>query len=247
MTVPTLLIFILGFISQVLFFARTFVQWILSEKAGKILSPLSFWKISLLASIIMLAYGFLRNDLAIIVGQLLVYYIYIRNLHLQNAWKLFSTPFRVILIMIPPIELILFFIINKNGISLLFRNGTIPPGLMLWGIAAQLVFTFRFFYQWLFSEKHKASHLPIGFWYISIFGSLMIMAYALIRHDPVLFLGHLGSMALYLRNVLLHYTGKGILDWLPVEKRRNYIKIRTFIPKKMQKLSHHSIKENQEY
>ena len=61
-------IFSIGFLSQILFSARLLVQWISSEKAGRILSPLLFWQLSIFASFLMMVYGILRNDLAIIFG-----------------------------------------------------------------------------------------------------------------------------------------------------------------------------------
>jgi lipid-A-disaccharide synthase-like uncharacterized protein len=83
----TYLIFGLGFFAQMLFFTRTIVQWFKSEKEGEIISPVIYWQISLAASILMLIYGILRNDFSIILGQSIVYIIYIRNLQLKNAWK----------------------------------------------------------------------------------------------------------------------------------------------------------------
>jgi len=220
MTIQNLLIFILGFISQVLFFARSLVQWISSEKAGKVLSPKLFWKISLFASVLMLVYGILRNDFAIIVGQVLVYYIYIRNLQLHGVWKDFQVLSRVLILLIPVFCIVIQFFSGKQGFNKMFDPGYVPTWLLWWGISAQLVFTLRFVYQWLFSEKKNESHLPLGFWYISIVGSLMILFYALLRRDPVLFLGHAGSMVMYLRNVLLHFTGKGILEYIPLKRNR---------------------------
>ena len=69
------LIYSIGFLSQILFFGRTIIQWFKSEHEGRVLSPTLFWKISLLASILMLTYGILRNDAAILIGQILVYFM----------------------------------------------------------------------------------------------------------------------------------------------------------------------------
>jgi lipid-A-disaccharide synthase-like uncharacterized protein len=220
MNTTHLLIFIIGFTSQVLFFARTIVQWFLSEKEGKVLSPMLFWKISLFASVLMLIYGILRNDFAIILGQLLVYYIYIRNLQLQGAWIKMKKYLRIIFSGLPLFCMIWVFASGQMTFATLFHSENISLWLLVLGIVAQLVFTFRFVYQWLFSEKRKESHLPLGFWYISILGSLMILFYAIMRRDPVLFLGHTGSMIMYLRNVLLHFNGKGIHEYLPIERIR---------------------------
>ena len=212
-----ILIFSLGFLSQVLFFARTIVQWLKSEKAGKILSPVLFWQISLMASILMLIYGILRKDFAIILGQMITFFIYIRNLQLQGAWKKIPFYFRALVVLMPFICLAFILLSGSYSLSHILFNNDISRWLFLFGIAAQIIFTFRFVYQWLVSEKNKLSELPPGFWYISIAGSLLIFIYAIFRHDPVLFAGHLGSMIMYVRNLMLHYTGKGMFTILPVD------------------------------
>lgn len=212
-----ILIFTLGFLSQVLFFARTIVQWLKSEKAGKILSPVLFWQISLMASILMLIYGILRKDFAIILGQLITFFIYIRNLQLQGAWKKIPFYFRTMVVLMPFICIIWILFSDSYSLSHILYNNDISRWLFLFGIAAQIIFTFRFVYQWMASERSKLSELPPGFWYISLAGSLLIFTYAIFRHDPVLFLGHLGSMVMYIRNLMLHYTGKGMFDFLPFD------------------------------
>lgn len=68
---------IIGFAAQALFSARMLVQWILSERAKRVLSPTIFWALSLLGSILLCLYGWLRADFAIILGQIFSYYIYI--------------------------------------------------------------------------------------------------------------------------------------------------------------------------
>jgi len=83
------------------------------------------------------------------------------------------------------------------------RNENIPFWLLMLGIVAQLVFIFRFVYQWLSSEKKKSSHLPMGFWIISLMGSLLILTYSIFRIDKVLFIGHSFGMFVYIRNIYL--------------------------------------------
>ena len=83
----SILIFSVGFLGQILFFSRTILQWFKSENEGEVISPVIFWQISLVASQIMQLYGILRNDFAILLGQFIVYFIYVRNLQFKNAWK----------------------------------------------------------------------------------------------------------------------------------------------------------------
>ncbi|MDR2910676.1 MAG: lipid-A-disaccharide synthase N-terminal domain-containing protein, partial [Bacteroidales bacterium] len=44
-------IYALGFTAQILFFIRTIIQWFKSEKEGKVISPVVYWQISLIASV----------------------------------------------------------------------------------------------------------------------------------------------------------------------------------------------------
>lgn len=204
------LIYSLGFVAQILFFTRTIAQWFKSEQAGKVISPVVYWQISLGGSILMLTYGILRNDFAIVLGQFIVYGIYIRNLQLKNAWKLMHPLAKSIAVMVPLAYLGWLIFGSSYNFSSILNNKDVPLFLMIWGSAGQIIFTFRFVYQWIYSENRKDSVLPLGFWIISTIGSLMIFTYAIYRLDPVLFAAHSLGLFIYLRNILLH-MGKGSL------------------------------------
>ncbi len=73
----------------------------------------------------------------------------------------------------------------------------------LFGFAAQFVFFLRFVIQWLASEREKKSVVPIGFWYLSIVGSIMILIYALQRKDIVFIAGQFLALFIYARNIIL--------------------------------------------
>ena len=204
------LIYALGFLAQILFFARTIAQWFISEQEGKVISPVVYWQLSLVGSILMLTYGILRNDFAIVLGQFIVYSIYIRNLQLKNVWNKMYIISRVITVILPLIYLGWLIFGNSHNFNTILKNEDVAFWLMVWGSAGQLIFTFRFVYQWIYSESKKDSVLPLGFWIISTVGSLMIFAYSIYRLDPVLFAAHSLGLFVYTRNILLHY-GKGSL------------------------------------
>ncbi len=204
------LIYALGFIAQILFFIRTITQWFKSEKEGEVISPVIFWQLSLLASILMLTYGILRNDFAIVLGQFVVYAVYIRNLQLKHAWKKMFWVSRFLSIAIPIAYLGWLFLGDSHNFSSILKNDDIPLYLMIWGTAGQIIFTSRFLYQWIYSENKRDSVLPLGFWIISTVGSLMIFTYSIPRMDPVLFAAHSLGFFVYIRNILLHY-GKSSL------------------------------------
>lgn len=137
------------------------------------------------------------------LGQSLTYYIYIRNLQLQNQWRKFPKVVRYILLIVPILIVVFYYNNNKIDLELLFQNADIPLWLLILGIVAQVVFTLRFVYQWIFSERQKTSALPMGFWVLSLVGAGLILTYAIIRKDPVLFVGHLFGLVIYARNVYL--------------------------------------------
>ena len=71
------------------------------------------------------------------------------------------------------------------------------------GLVGQLLFTGRFLVQWLASEKAKKSVMPLAFWYFSITGGAVLLAYALYRRDPVFVLGQGAGLGIYVRNLWL--------------------------------------------
>ncbi|GFZ78341.1 lauroyl acyltransferase [Aquaticitalea lipolytica] len=197
------LIYSIGFVAQILFSSRLIIQWIVSEKQKRVITPTTFWTLSLVASFLLFIYGYLRQDFAIMLGQSLTYFIYIRNLQLQGEWKRFPKVVQWTLLLIPTLIIIYYFNNNKIDVDLLFKNENIPFWLLILGIVSQLIFTFRFVYQWLYSEFKKVSALPFGFWLLSLVGSLSILVYAIFRRDPVLFVGHGLGTIIYTRNLFL--------------------------------------------
>jgi len=71
------------------------------------------------------------------------------------------------------------------------------------GFGGQALFMARFLLQWLASERARRSVFPIGFWYLSILGALVLLAYALHRRDPVFVAGQVLGVGVYLRNLQL--------------------------------------------
>ena len=202
-------VFAVGFTAQLLFAARMIVQWVKSEKAGKPLSPVIFWQLSILGSLVFLLYGILRHDFAIVLGQTLVYFIYIRNLHLKEQWRPIPLIFRIFVIVAPFITVVYLLFDLHGNFSSLLKNEDISLPLLIWGSVGQLIFTLRFYVQWIDSESKNESVLTRRFWLVSLVGSVMIIIYAVFRYDPVLFLGQLTGLVIYLRNLMLGKSRDG--------------------------------------
>ena len=81
------------------------------------------------------------------------------------------------------------------------------------GLIGQGVFAARFLVQWIASEKKKESHIPLVFWYLSLAGSIILLAYAIYRRDPVFILGQTTGFIVYIRNLMLIYKKK----WNPAQ------------------------------
>ena len=202
-------IYSLGFIAQFFFSARVIIQWFYTEKEARVITPTIYWILSLTASFLFFMYGYFRDDFAIMFGQFIGYYIYIRNLQLQNKWSNFNITIRQILILLP-IVVCIERAWNSNFFDFdsLFYNPEIPQWLLYLGVVSQITFTFRYIYQWMSSEISKKSHLPLGFWTISIVGAILIIIYSVFRKDPVLFFSHIAGIFMYSRNIYFIYLNK---------------------------------------
>src|SRR5438045_8869503 len=103
----------IGATAQILFSSRLLLQWILSEKHKKVLTPVLFWEFSLLASFLLFLYGYLRDDFAIMLGQTITYFIYIRNMQLQHQWERLPKILRIFIYLFP---LVILVYVYNNGI-----------------------------------------------------------------------------------------------------------------------------------
>ena len=198
------MILLIGFISQLLFFTRTLLQWILSERAKKVLSPTIYWILSIIASYLFCIYGWFRNDFAILLGQVISYYIYIWNLKENGVWDKIHVLIKAILVLTPVAAI---GYVLKNGtffVENFLSHPNIPLWLLVFGSLGQVIFTLRFVYQWIYSMRRNESLLPLGFWMISLLGSGIIVIYGMIRLDPVLILGQSVGFIAYSRNIILY-------------------------------------------
>ena len=76
------------------------------------------------------------------------------------------------------------------------------------GFIAQLMFSMRFLVQWIASERARRSIVPEMFWYFSVAGGALLLAYAIYRLDPVFMLGQAMGLLIYARNIHLIWKQK---------------------------------------
>lgn len=197
----------IGFLAQGFFSARILVQWIMSEKAKRVLSPSLFWVFSLLGAYLLCIYGWLRNDFAIVFGQFISYYIYLWNLKVKGVWAKLPSALRFLLLATPMAAICMVASNAGEYAQRFLHNDDVPLWLLLFGSAGQFIFTMRFVYQWYYSHRLGVSKLPALFWVLSLVGSLSIVSYGFIRHDIVLIVGQSFGLVAYARNLCLLSKG----------------------------------------
>ncbi len=91
---------------------------------------------------------------------------------------------------------------------------SLPTEEMIWlgiGFFGQGLFFSRWLLQWFVSERKAESQIPVSFWYMSLIGSVIVLAYAIHRLDPVFMAGQSVGTLVYVRNlILIHRTQKRV-------------------------------------
>jgi lipid-A-disaccharide synthase-like uncharacterized protein len=79
------------------------------------------------------------------------------------------------------------------------------------GFAGQALFASRFIIQWFRSEMEGRSVIPLSFWYCSLAGGIVLLAYAVYKRDPVFILGQGSGLFVYSRNLYLIFRERALL------------------------------------
>ena len=74
---------------------------------------------------------------------------------------------------------------------------------LLFGVVAQIIFALRFVVQWVASERAGRSVMPTAFWFLSIAGGSMILTYGIVRREPIIIIGQVLAVFIYVRNLVL--------------------------------------------
>ncbi|MEN8161652.1 MAG: lipid-A-disaccharide synthase N-terminal domain-containing protein [Myxococcota bacterium] len=80
---------------------------------------------------------------------------------------------------------------------------SVQPLWFLLGLLGQAAFFSRFLVQWIASERAGRSTVPPAFWWLSLAGAALLLAYAIHRKDPVFVLGQAFGWIVYTRNLML--------------------------------------------
>lgn len=75
---------VIGWLGNVVFFSRFFVQWYATEKRRRVVVPTAFWWLSLVGSVLLLIYSLRQRDSVFIFAYAFTWIPYIRNLMIHR-------------------------------------------------------------------------------------------------------------------------------------------------------------------
>lgn len=84
---------VIGWLGNLAFFIRFFIQWYVSEKKKRIIVPVSFWWLSLVGSLCLLLYALCyKRDSVFIFAYLFTWIPYVRNLIIHKRSQEVACP-----------------------------------------------------------------------------------------------------------------------------------------------------------
>lgn len=181
----------LGFLGQAFFTARILLQWVRSEREGRVVVPRWFWRLSLAGSFFLLVYAVSLKNAVYVLSTLPGAFIYYRNLRIRNVARR-----RALLPVAAALLVFCAWAVYEHP-----KAG--PPLWAAIGGLGALLWTSRFVLQWWISERKGVSVLPASFWAISLLGSALLLAYSIWRTDPVFILAYAFGFIPYARNLYL--------------------------------------------
>jgi len=187
-----------GWLGQGFYFTRFLVQWLMSERAGRIVVPRSFWWMSLLGAGCATAYAFSKGSLVFMAGPATNLFVFVENLRLDRTGRPLGA--RLLL----PFALGVVTLVAITLTTDLEKRLAADP--VLWicvGIAGSGLWMIRFPLQWWLAERRVHATLPPVFFMVSFVGSVLLLAYAIRGGNPIFIAGMLPGPFLYGRSLWL--------------------------------------------
>ena len=200
-------VYLLGLAGMGIYGTRIVVQWYMSERSHRVETPEIYWVMSSIGAVVLYIYGWLRKDFSIIFGESLSYYISMWNMSIMGLYKKVPKVVIVVQALFPVVILALISHDLPTFVDSFLHNKDVPPKLLWFGIAGQFTYEIRSVYQLVYSMRRKESVLPLGHWLLAVAGSVMIIAYGIIRHDWVLVIGQF-AVFFSIRNIMIYFSYK---------------------------------------
>ena len=189
----------IGWLGNLAFFSRFFVQWRASEKAGHSVAPTIFWVLSLLGSLCLGFYTLNQGEPVLLAGHAINGMLFARNLTLSIHPRESQATSPLLSL----VAILLVVAIVAIGALKVGEDSAQPPIWLAVSVAGQLIWSSRFVLQWWQSERAGHSHFPVLFWWISLVGNGLLLAYTAHLGDPILIAGFLPGPLIQARNLML--------------------------------------------
>jgi lipid-A-disaccharide synthase-like uncharacterized protein len=191
---------VLGWIGNACFFSRFLVQWWLSERAKRSVAPASFWWLSLAGTASLGAYAFALETYVLFAGYSFNALIYARNLFLRSRRGIPSPVAGALALAIGAV------LVGSSLGELRERTSSRVEWVVVAALG-QALWSSRFLVQWWASERASESHFPRLFWWLSLAGNALLLAFAMHLGDAVLIAGFLPGPIVQIRNLMLGRRG----------------------------------------
>jgi lipid-A-disaccharide synthase-like uncharacterized protein len=189
-----------GWVGQACFVSRFFVQWALSERAKRVVTPRVFWWLSLFGAVLLIGYTLQRGEPVLLFGYAITGAIYLRNLWVSGAKRARSTLGPLPAMALAALACAALLISGAHDPKAGFGDST---AWMLVAFVGQGLWSTRFLVQWYCTERTGESHFPVAFWWFSLGGNALLLAYAIFLGDPVYIAGFVPGPIVQVRNLML--------------------------------------------
>ncbi|MDP6424550.1 MAG: lipid-A-disaccharide synthase N-terminal domain-containing protein [Planctomycetota bacterium] len=187
----------IGWVGNACFFSRFAIQWFVSEKAKRTVTPPVFWWLSLAGATLTGTAAFLMGLWLLLPAFVINSVIYARNLTFGEGRS------RLGLVQATLIGAVVATALVYLGYT---NNGwktDVGNGFLVAGVIGQAIWSTRWLLQWWLSERSGASHLPVVFWWLSFVGAWLNIAYASQLDTWVYVVGFMPSWFVPMRNLML--------------------------------------------
>lgn len=206
----------LGFLSSLFFGSRFLVQWLYSEKKGVSSVPKSFWVISFLGNLSLALHSLFQMQLHVLLIQLINGTVSLRSLNLmsEKKWPLKKVIISFAIALLLALLAFLALYLNHENASIFrvpiapWEQGIAKNVSILWHVVGSIgliLFGSRFFIQGILSELKGKSFLGKTFFWSSLIGDILCLAYFIKLGDSVNYIGPLFGLIPYVRNLMLLY------------------------------------------
>ncbi|MCC7011642.1 MAG: lipid-A-disaccharide synthase N-terminal domain-containing protein [Planctomycetes bacterium] len=187
-----------GWLGNACFFSRFFVQWWASERAKQSVAPASFWYLSLLGTITLGLYAASRETYVLLAGYFVNGLIYGRNIGFVREQARGLSGWVASALALGAGALL----VAASVYELRHRE----ESSLAWVVVAavgQAFWSARFVLQWWASERAGESHFPRLFWWLSLVGNALLLAFAIHLADAKFIAGFVPGPIVQIRNLML--------------------------------------------